>query len=163
MRPTVPFIYYGNEIAQKSGDENGDFSLRQPFDWTRATSQKNDESSLLNMNKALLTLRKSAEYKDLFANGKLNVLNCNMVVTTTQKPWKGAVAYTISNASQKLLVVANLTNNIQSALWFSDFGFSESNGYSLIVGNKDTINQYISKITIRFFIISHRMKSVFMI
>lgn len=138
LRPTVPFIYYGNEIAQKSGDENGDFSLRQPFDWTRATSQKNDESSLLNMNKALLTLRKSAEYKDLFANGKLNVLNCKMVVTTTQKPWKGAVAYTISNASQKLLVVANLTNNIQSALWFSDFGFSESNGYSLIVGNKDT-------------------------
>lgn len=138
LRPTVPFIYYGNEIAQKSGNENGDFRLRQPFDWTRATSQKNDESSLLNMNKALLTLRKSAEYKDLFANGKLNVLNCNMVVTTTQKPWKGAVAYTISNASQKLLVVANLTNNIQSALWFSDFGFSESNGYSLIVGNKDT-------------------------
>ncbi|MBR0098300.1 MAG: hypothetical protein IJP90_01110, partial [Treponema sp.] len=138
LRPTVPFIYYGNEIAQKSGDENGDFSLRQPFDWTRATSQKNDESSLLNMNKALLTLRKSAEYKDLFANGKLNVLNCNMVVTTTKKPWKGAVAYTISNASQKLLVVANLTNNIQSALWFSDFGFSESNGYSLIMGNKDT-------------------------
>lgn len=86
------------------------------------------------MNKALLTLRKSAEYKDLFANGKLNVLNCNMA----QKPWKGAVAYTISNASQKLLVVANLTNNIQSALCFSDFGFSESNGYSLIVGNKDT-------------------------
>ena len=137
LRPTVPFIYYGNEIAQKSGSQSGDFALRQPFDWAKAESQKEDKTSILNVNKTLISLRKSTAYKDLFANGAIKVLNCDMIETGTKNPWKGAIAYTISDRSQKLLLVANLTKFKQSTLWFEDFGLSDLGDYSLLVGNKD--------------------------
>ena len=140
LRPTVPFIYYGNEIAQKSGSQSGDFRLRQPFSWSMAEAQKSQPSSILNVNKTLLSLRNSEEYRDLFANGTVKILNCNMTVTDTNTPWKGAIAYTISNADQKLLIVANLTKYNQPSFWFEDFGMSEliGTGYSVLVGNTDT-------------------------
>lgn len=138
LRPSVPFIYYGNEIAQKSGTQGGDFRLRQPFKWSLANSQKAEENSVLNVNKKLLELRQKDEYKELFANGKVKVLSCNMVEKSTNNKWKGAVAYTISSGSQKLLVVANLTGIEQNNLWFEDFGISNLLEYSLIFGDKDS-------------------------
>ena len=128
LRPTVPFIYYGNEIAQKSGTQDGDFRLRQPFDWTKAETQKSGSDSVLSINKTLIALRKSAEYKDVFANGKISVLESEN---------SGALAYTISDGSTELLVVANLARKSAAELSFSGFDVSERGGYSLIVGNGD--------------------------
>lgn len=48
LRPTVPFIYYGNEIAQENAFLVGDIRLRQPIAWTEVEKQKNDKNSLLN-------------------------------------------------------------------------------------------------------------------
>ncbi|WP_294431789.1 alpha-amylase family glycosyl hydrolase [uncultured Treponema sp.] len=136
LRPTVPFIYYGNEIAQKSGSQSGDERLRQPFNWTSANTQKNTTDSPLNVNKALLNLRKTAEYKEVFANGTVQILDIDMIYTETQEPWKHALAYTITNGSQKLLVVANLTSSKQNTLYFTNPGLN-TDSYSLLVGNKD--------------------------
>ena len=61
-----------------------------------------------------------------------------MVEKNTSNPWKGAVAYTISSGTQKLLVVANLTGIEQNNLWFEDFGISNLLEYSLIFGDKDS-------------------------
>lgn len=137
LRPTVPFIYYGNEIAQKSGSQSGDFRLRQPFNWTNAKAQKNEKESLLNVNKLLLSLRKSEEYSDLFTNGTVQVNNIAMI-WDTNKPWLGAVQYIIQNNEKKLLVTANLSNGYQRCFWFNDFGVSQIKEYSLLIGNKDT-------------------------
>lgn len=137
LRPTVPFIYYGNELAQPSGSQGGDFKLRQPFDWFRANEQKNTPDSLLNVNKAILALRSSESYRALFSDGTIRLINHNMIYTDTQKPWNHTRAYTIANDSQKLLVVANLTKYNQENLYFlkSDIDLTS---YSLLIGNKDT-------------------------
>ncbi len=142
LRPTVPFIYYGNEVAQKSGDNSGDFRLRQPFKWSLVTSQKSKASSILNTNKTLLNLRSLDDYKDLFAYGSVTPLNADMIYTDdsdTTYPWYGALAYIISYESKRLMVVANLTSRAQSTLWFIKPDFTISD-YSMIVGNEQTSN-----------------------
>jgi len=55
--PGTPFLYYGNEIGM-TGAAGNDINLRQPFDWTGASTQKSDGTSLLSWHKALITLRK---------------------------------------------------------------------------------------------------------
>ncbi len=97
LRPTVPFIYYGNEIAEKNVAFGGDMSLRGPFDWNLAESEKAQETSVLKLNKALLSLRKT--YSDCFADGKVTALKCP----------QGIYAYIIEEKNQKLLCVFNLT------------------------------------------------------
>lgn len=138
LRPTVPFIYYGNEIAQKSGSQDGDFRLRQPFKWSMANSQKTEENSILSVNKKLLGLRQKEEYKKLFAKGKVQALYSDMIDNATRNHWKGAVAYTISYESQKILVVANLTGKEQLKFWFEDFGLSDSSKCKLIFGDENS-------------------------
>ena len=138
LRPTVPFIYYGNEIGQKSGNQSGDFKLRQPFDWYTATTQKSVENSILNVNNKILSLRKSEEYKDLFSNALIELLNLDMIYSDSREPWTSAIGYIISNNDKKLLIVANLTENLQNTLYFSDFGYTNYPNYSLLIGNQDT-------------------------
>ncbi len=142
LAPSVPFIYYGNEVGQALGNFDGDPAWRQPLKWNLVNEQKKDENSLLNINKKLIALRNSPEYRDLFANGKIQMLKCDMTITGTNKPWTGAVQYIISNESKKLLVSVNLRNNKERCLWFEDFGVEDVENYSLLIGNKETYNSF---------------------
>ena len=142
LTPSVPFIYYGNEVGQALGNFNNDFAFRQPFKWNLASEQKEDKNSLLNVNKKLIALRNSPEYRELFADGKIQMLKCTMTENDTGDPWTGALQYIISNESKKLLVSANLTNYKQRCLWFEDFGVADVENYSLLIGNKETYTSF---------------------
>ena len=136
LRPTVPFIYYGNEISQKSGSQSGDFRLRQPFDWDMVTSQKSASDSVLNVNKTLLLLRRNSEYADLFENGTVKLCNSHTYTSDTNELCTNLFGYTIENGSKKILVLANVSPYYKSNIWF--YSDSIPSEYSLIVGNKDT-------------------------
>lgn len=98
LRPTTPFIYYGNEIGMKDDTSYGygDIRHRTKFDWTEAEKQKSDESSILNLNKAILSIRN--EYN--LADGNLKFLE------TTQN---SVSAYTVSSETNTILCVFNLS------------------------------------------------------
>lgn len=126
LRPTTPFIYYGNEIGMKDDTSYGDGDIRHrtKFDWTEAEKQKTNASSILNMNKAILTLRKT--YPNLFANGTLTFLESDD---------NSVSAYTISDSENSILCVFNLNFEKET----SDFTFTKTSSldvskYSVLVG-----------------------------
>ncbi len=126
LRPTTPFIYYGNEIGMKDDTTygSGDIRLRAKFDWSEAESQKSESTSLLNLNKAILSIRKT--YPTLFSNGTLTFLDSDD---------NSVSAYTISDSENTILCVFNL--NYESEI--SDFTFTKPSSldvskYSVLVG-----------------------------
>lgn len=128
LRPTVPFIYYGTEIGMKNDSAtSGDYEpKRGKFEWNEAEKQKAESSSILNMNKALLSIRKT--YPNLFADGTLEFLE-------NDRGKKSVVAYTISDETDTILCVYNLNyskSTISAAFKISsDLDISD---YSVLVG-----------------------------
>jgi len=54
LKPSVPFIYYGNEIGQRDHPgATGDIRLRYPLQWDEVDRQRKDPQSLLNLHRAL--------------------------------------------------------------------------------------------------------------
>ena len=131
LRPTVPFIYYGNEIGMQEGNYNGDLRLRTKLNWTNVEKQRNDDSSILSLNKALLALRK--EYPSLFKNGTVKELKSSTVNTETKNPLYTVAAYTISDGKDTLLCVFSLENVSDNKFWF-DSGDLDISSYSVLIG-----------------------------
>lgn len=134
LRPTTPFIYYGNEIGMKDNTSYGygDIRHRTKFDWTEAEKQKSDESSILNLNKAILTLRKT--YPNLFENGKVEFLQSNTINTNTKESINNVLAYTISDGTDSLLCIFSLVNSGDYKFWFLPSSLVDVNNYSVLVG-----------------------------
>lgn len=131
LRPTVPFIYYGNEIGMQEGNYNGDLRLRTKLNWEDVKKQRNDNSSILSLNKALLALRK--EYPELFRNGTVTELESATIDTVTKNSLYTAAAYKISDGKDTLLCVFSLKNISDNKFWF-DCGGLNISSYSVLVG-----------------------------
>lgn len=127
MRPTVPFIYYGNELGQQITTDGGDLALRGPFDWTAEASQASDAVSTLNLNKALLTLRKT--YAETFSDGS---------VTKLVSSNSASAAYIISGNSDKFLCVYNFSKSASPSLTFTGSSITAGTVSSVLVGDDDT-------------------------
>ena len=141
LRPTVPFIYYGNEIGMQEGNYNGDLRLRTKLNWTDVEKQRNDDSSILSLNKALLALRK--EYPELFRNGTVKELKSNTVNNETKNPLYTVAAYTISDGKDTLLCVFSLKNVSDNKFWF-DSSDLDISSYSVLIGvnNEKNLSLY---------------------
>ena len=136
LRPTVPFIYYGNEIGMQEGSYNGDVRLRTPLDWEDVEKQRNDNSSILSLNKALLALRK--EYPELFRNGTVKELGSATIDEKNNFVYTVA-AYTISDGKDTLLCVFSLKNSSNNKFWF-DCGGLDISSYSVLIGVNNKTN-----------------------
>ena len=137
LRPTVPFIYYGNEIGMQEGNYNGDLRLRTKLNWTDIKKQCKDDSSILSLNKALLALRK--EYPELFRNGTVTELGSATIDTVTNNSVYTVAAYTISDGKDTLLCVFSLENISDNKFWFNSSGLDISS-YSVLIGVNDEKN-----------------------
>ncbi len=128
LRPTVPFIYYGNELGQKETSYGGDLRLRGPFQWQEAAAQEKEKGSPLGVNHALLALRRA--YPELFARGRLTKLQ--------SESGSASLAYVISGATGKegaLLCAYNLSNQAVEQLSFS--GIQQSGSAYCLVGDAE--------------------------
>ena len=137
LRPTVPFIYYGNEIGMQEGNYNGDLRLRTKLNWTDIKKQCKDDSSILSLNKALLALRK--EYPELFRNGTVTELKSATIDKVTKNSVYTVAAYTISDGKDTLLCVFSLENISDNKFWFNSSGLDISS-YSVLIGVNDEKN-----------------------
>lgn len=117
LRPTVPFIYYGNEIGQQDAPGYGsqDIRLRYPFDWSLAGSQfvpstglpgidpvAAVEGSLLAYHSGLLALR---EAHSALRRGIPTLL----FAPDGDDLSAGVVAYALTDGSETLVCVFNLS------------------------------------------------------
>lgn len=139
LRPTTPFIYYGNEIGMKDDTSygSGDIRHRTKFDWNEAEKQKTNASSILNLNKAILTLRKT--YPNLFANGKVEFLESD-TVNSNSESINNVAAYTISDGTDSLLCIFSLVNSGDYKFWFLPSSLVDVNNYSVLIGINDEKN-----------------------
>lgn len=132
LRPAVPFIYYGNEIALSGELSTWDIDCRGKMDWSSVESQKLNESSILNFNKAMLKVRKT--FPKFFSEGEVETLKEDSIVfTDDNRPAYVASAFFINYGSESLLVVQNLRPQKFNSLKFSST--KVINSYSTIVGN----------------------------
>ncbi len=139
LRPTVPFIYYGQEIGMKDDTSyvSGDIRHRTDIDWTEVEKQKANPSSVLNLNRAILTLRKT--YPNLFANGDVQFLK-SCTVDAKNNPLNTVAAYTISDGKDSLLCVQSLINYGDYSFWFENSSLVDVGNYSVLVGINDEKN-----------------------
>lgn len=139
LRPTVPFIYYGQEIGMKDDTSygSGDIRHRTDLDWSEVEKQKANPSSILNLNKALLALRKT--YPNLFADGKVQFLK-SCTVDANENPLNTVVAYTISDGTDSLLCVQSLINYGDYSFWFENSSLVDVSNYSVLIGINDAKN-----------------------
>ena len=135
LRPTVPFVYYGQEIGMKDDTSygTGDIRHRTDLDWTEVEKQKINPSSILSFNKAILALRKT--YPNLFANGDVQFLK-TCTVDANENPLNTVVAYTISDGKDSLLCVQSLINSSGSySFWFENSSLVDVSNYSVLIGD----------------------------
>lgn len=139
LRPTVPFIYYGQEIGMKDNFAygSGDIRHRTDLDWTEVETQKENPSSILNLNKAILGLRKT--YPNLFANGNVEFLK-TCTVDPDENSLNTVAAYTISDGTDSLLCVQSLINYEDYNFWFENSSLVDVSNYSVLIGTNDTKN-----------------------
>ncbi|TAH55644.1 MAG: hypothetical protein EWM51_01680 [Treponema sp.] len=165
LQPTTPFIYYGNEIAQKDGSGYGseDIRLRLSLDWNVAQSAiqavelgaaqgltpSGDPASILALHKALLVLRRDHA---AFRTGAMTAVKAFAADTgaVADLP-RGFAAYTLtdSSAGETFLCVFNLENCKK----YIDLSLSLS-GYSsasTLVGRPTCVSADGSSVTVSSF------------
>lgn len=134
LRPTVPFIYYGQEIGMKDNTSygTGDIRHRTDLDWSEVEKQKTNPSSILSLNKAILALRKT--YPNLFADGDVQFLK-TCTVDANENPLNTVAAYTISDGKDSLLCVQSLINCGDYPFWFENSSLVDVSNYSVLIGD----------------------------
>lgn len=139
LRPTVPFIYYGQEIGMKDNTSygSGDIRHRTDLDWSEVEKQKKNPSSILSLNRAVLALRKT--YPNLFANGDVQFLK-SCTVNANKNPLNTVAAYTISDGKDSLLCVQSLINCGDYPFWFENSSLVDVSNYSVLIGINDAKN-----------------------
>lgn len=124
LRPTIPFIYYGNELGQKESSMGGDLRLRGPFLWELEAEQEKEFNSTLNLNHTLLSLRKS--YPGIFSAGSAKKLSSSQ---------NTLAAYELSGAEGTLLCVYNLSDTAVASASFT--GAKQASASSVLLGDTD--------------------------
>lgn len=149
LRPTIPIIYYGQEIGQTNENLDGDMRLRGNFKASLKNNQKVQENSLLKLNQAINSLR--AEFNDYFKYGTLELAEDSSDGIT-----KDVIGYTLSvaNSTQKLFCVFNFASeSLPSATFnFNNQTFASSTKVAKLIcdsedsasiqfnGNQVTVN-----------------------
>ena len=130
LRPSVSFIYYGNEIGQLEESLQGDVRLRGPFKWNLADSQQEDNVSILNLNKQILKLKN--KFPELRTG----------VVTKLETTSSNSLAYFIGTdySSNKFLCVYNFSNKAVASYSFKQDKISEGTSAKVLIGDKDQYN-----------------------
>ena len=104
LAPGTPIIYYGNEVGMR-GAAGTDLDLRGDMDWAAVATQTREPESLLSWCRYLLKARNS--YPAL--RGEYATLETNL---GTSK----AIAYLRQAGAQRVAVVANLTDSVETVL-----------------------------------------------
>ena len=127
LRPSVPFIYYGNEIGQPEENIDGDIRLRGQFNWNLVEAQKQNNLSLLNLNKQILTLKQ--KYAELRTG----------IVTKLETTSSKALAYFIGAdySSNKFLCVFNLSSASVKSYSFEQDSISAGTSATVLIGDVD--------------------------
>lgn len=104
LSPGTPIIYYGNEVGMP-GKSGRDLDLRQPMDWTSVAVQSEQPDSILSWTKYLLKARNSYP-----------ALRGSYTTLTTDVGTTKAVAYLRSAGAERVFVVTNLTDAVQTVV-----------------------------------------------
>lgn len=141
LRPTTPFVYYGQEIAMEEDapPDTGDVRLRLPFKWREMVKQWSDDTSICSMNRALIHFRNALP--NLFSSsGKVKFLESKQQYDG-RKVDKVA-AYTISDGKEVLLCISNLSKYQWDSYSFSaDAETMKPDGkYTLVMAYEDNDN-----------------------
>ncbi len=126
LRPTVPFIYYGNELGQPETSASGDIRLRGNYSWTMQKDELSDDTSPLAVNKVLLALRKANIAT--FADGSVTKLTAGTA---------GTLAYVLSGTDGDFLCVYNLSSDAVASATFSGSAVSAVSASSCVIGDTD--------------------------
>ena len=131
LRPSVSFIYYGNEIGQPEESWQGDVRLRGPFDWDLA--EKQQELSIRDLNKQILSLKQ--KFPELRTGVVTKLLPTNSSETSS-------LAYFIGTdySSNKFLCVYNLSKKAVSSYSFKQDKISAGTSAKVLIGDKDQDN-----------------------
>ncbi|MCI7435070.1 MAG: alpha-amylase family glycosyl hydrolase, partial [Spirochaetia bacterium] len=137
LRPTVPIIYYGTEIGLKNTSSGGDSALRGNFDWSLAEEQMTTEKSLLKLNNAINSFRKT--HASSFADADVKHLTASITSTA---------AYIISgkNDNTKFLCVYNLSSKACDSADFT--GCNSFSSSSCIMGDTEAPELSLSGTTV---------------
>ena len=152
----IPVIYYGDEIGQKGGAENGnDEGRRRPMEWykekkgegmTRWTSlgnktpdgisveeQSGVEGSLLEHFRKLGKIR--ADYSNIFSDGKVELINvCDEKGVKTRK----IVGYKVTGNGKHIIVLLNYGK--EAGYKFEAGEELKGKEFKELLGNKGDIN-----------------------
>ena len=137
LRPTVPIIYYGTEIGLKNTSSGGDSALRGNFDWSLAEEQMTTEKSLLKLNNAINSFRKT--HASSFADADVKHLTASITSTA---------AYIISGKKDntKFLCVYNLSSKACDSADFT--GCNSFSSSSCIMGDTEAPELSLSGTTV---------------
>lgn len=130
LRPSVSFIYYGNEIGQPEENWNGDVRLRGPLNWDLVEVQKQNDLSILNLNKQILSLKQ--KYAELRTGVVTKLQSSNSTSTSS-------LAYFIGTdySSNKFLCVYNLYKKSVSSYSFKQDKITAGTSAKVLIGDKD--------------------------
>jgi alpha-amylase len=104
LSPGTPIIYYGNEVGM-TGASGSDVNLRGAMDWAAVTAQTAQPDSILSWVKYLTKARSA--YPAL--------RGAYATLATDLGPAK-VLAYVRSAGAERVVVVANLTSTVQTAV-----------------------------------------------
>ena len=119
LRTSVPFVYFGNELALDKGE----------FDWKKVEKQENSSNSTLLLTQNLLKLRKSCS---AFVEGIVSKLS------STDGENK-VLAYVISNSKNSFVCVFNFSEEkVDEISFYQNKMFNENDSfYSLICSDQE--------------------------
>ncbi|MGP1586972.1 MAG: alpha-amylase family glycosyl hydrolase [Treponemataceae bacterium] len=118
LRPTISFIYYGNEVCLHEG----------AFDWANISEQINENSTFL-LNKNILFLK--SKYPAL-RNGKVTKL-------LSEDNCKDVLAYIISEKNEKFFCVYNFSSSPKKVVKFlQNSSINENENCILLLGMKNS-------------------------
>ena len=142
LRPSVSFIYYGNEIGQPEEAWEGDVRLRGPFNWS--LSEKQQELSIRDLNKQILSLKQ--KYAELRTGVVTKLQSSNSTSTSS-------LAYFIGTdySSNKFLCVYNLYKKSVSSYSFKQDKITAGTSAKVLIGDdqENTIEFTSNTVTVK--------------
>ena len=125
LGPGTPIMYYGNEVGML-GKRGEDIDLRKPMDWEAVTTQTADPESILSWCKYLIKARTTYP-----------ALRGGYATLKTDLGTSKALAYVRDAGSERVFVVANLTNAPQNVVvkGLTDHGVAAGAAVQIILGD----------------------------